>query len=60
MAERYGALPPDIAQLSNDEIERLMHGAELREEEKQRAAKRGGTPSPDQQRREEEALESFA
>lgn len=59
MAERYGALPPDTAQLSPQEIQRLLKGAELRQEKQERASKRGSSPSRDQRRRENAALEKY-
>lgn len=60
MAERYGALPPDTAQLTTSEIRRLKRGAELNEEAKERAAERGSAPSADQRRREEQKLQEYA
>lgn len=59
MAERYGFGPWDIARLHPTEIELYQRGAESREEDKQRAAKRGSAPSKDQKRREREALEKY-
>jgi len=60
LAERYGWGPDKVAQYTRQEINRLVKGAELRKEMEQRTAERGSTPSADQQRREQEALEKFA
>lgn len=49
-----------MARLHPNEIQRLLKGAEIREERKNRAAERGSAPSADQRRREQEALENFA
>lgn len=50
----------ELAQYSPQEIKRLQDGAELVQEKKERAQKRGNTPSADQRRREQEALEKYA
>jgi len=60
MAKRYGALPDDIATLAPSEIQMLLKGAQVRNEKKQRAQKRGSTPSPNQRQREREALQKYA
>lgn len=60
MADRYGALPPDIAQLAPSEVQMLLKGANIRNEKKQRAQKRGKAPSTNQRQREREALQKYA
>jgi len=49
----------ELAQYTPQEIKRLQKGAEIHNEKKERAQKRGSTPSPDQRRRESEALEKY-
>jgi len=49
-----------MAQLHPTEIQMYIKGAESREKKQQRAAERGGQPSADQRRREQEALQKYA
>jgi len=49
----------ELAQYTPGEIARLQKGAEVYNEKQERAAQRGSTPSPDQRRREREALEKY-
>jgi len=62
LGERYGFTPWDIAKMHPEEIKLYLDGMERREEKKQRNANanRQTTPSADQQRREQEALEKYA
>jgi len=46
--------------LTPGEINVYLKGAEERNEEKQRAAKSGQTPSANQKQREQEALQKYA
>jgi hypothetical protein len=59
LGERYGFAPWEIARMHPTEINRYLSGAESREEKKKRAQERGSTPSADQQRREQQALEKY-
>lgn len=49
----------ELAQYTPQEIKRLQKGAEIHNEKKERTAERGSTPSADQRRREQEALEKY-
>jgi len=60
LAERYGWGPWDVSQLHPQELELYLKGAELRNEKKQRTAQTGRQPSPDQRKRENNALEKYA
>jgi len=55
-----GLTPQEISQCTQLEIDQLKRGQELYNEEKERSADRGSTPSADQKRREEEALRQYA
>jgi len=49
-----------VARLHPSELEQYLKGAEIRSEKKERAAQRGSTPSADQRKREDEALQKYA
>lgn len=52
-------MPWDVARLHPNELQRLVKGAEIRNEKQERAMERGGGPSQEQRRREQEAFEKY-